>query len=64
MPQDNFFVFCEGIGCLLKENCLRYTSAKRIDRDASGYVWISSCDEDERNMYMPLAKVCKGNFEK
>ena len=58
MPEE-MFVFCEGVGCVLRDRCFRYVAGERIDRSASGYIWISGCQEEERPMYYPLAKVQK-----
>lgn len=47
-------LFCNGIGCGLKENCHRFHDGQRIDPHAPGYTWMPSCDIEERNGYLPM----------
>lgn len=52
--NEDFYLFCQGIGCLLRESCHRYRDGEKIDKSAPGYNWMVSCDEDERNGYSPM----------
>lgn len=52
-----FFTFCEGAGCMLRDRCRRFLDGVSIDRSASGYVWVSGCEEESRPLYLPVPKV-------
>ena len=50
-------LFCNGVGCLLKTNCQLYQDGQGVDSHAPGYSWISCCDEEDRDGYMPMKQV-------
>lgn len=55
MIKNESYVFCEGVGCPLKEQCHRYVDSLGVDHTAVGYVWIAACDNKEKNGYQPIS---------
>lgn len=52
--MEGLELFCEGVACSLRERCHRFVDGKAIDRHAAGYSWMSACDDEERNGYIPM----------
>lgn len=52
--MEGLQLFCEGAGCPLRDRCHRYTDGRDIDRHAAGYSWMSACDDDEHNGFIPM----------
>lgn len=48
--------YCEGIGCALRERCERYVDGCRIGRHTPGYHWMTNCNEECRECYIPVSK--------
>ena len=46
--KSDLCVFCYGDNCILKCQCQRYVYGQNIDSHAPGYIWMSSCDIEER----------------
>ena len=47
-------LFCNGIGCSLKNHCHRFCDGLSIDPHAPGYSWMPCCDEEERNGFITM----------
>ena len=54
--QPATFLYCEGVGCVLRERCQRFTVGQRIGRHTTGYNWMLNCNEEERPYYLPTSK--------
>lgn len=54
--MDHNITYCNGIGCVLRNQCKRYQDGQRIkqnvERDTGQYVFMDSCNEEDREMYM------------
>lgn len=51
--NNDLDLFCKGHGCAILEHCQRYVCGPRVDTSASDYSWMSSCDIEERNGFIP-----------
>ncbi len=55
MQQNDNYLFCEGIGCPLKNDCRCYVSGLGVDRNAVGYSWAAACDTEDYDGYLPVS---------
>ena len=46
--------YCDGKGCGLREQCLRYVDGQRIKngREEGQYYWMDYCDVETRNGFL------------
>ncbi len=52
MEKNELYLFCEGVNCLLKDQCQRYIEGQRIDDRAPGYHWMPNCDVESRSAFL------------
>lgn len=49
--ENNGFTYCKGIGCPLKERCIRYTEGSKLPE--GNWWWKYDCGEDHHD-YLPI----------
>lgn len=52
--EQELFTYCEGVGCVLCDRCRRFVEGQSIAKDSPGFHWMSGCDTEERNGFLPL----------
>lgn len=53
--NNNFFIetLCSGVGCMLRDGCLRHICYKTANVTDPNQHIINDCGEEERTLYMP-----------
>ena len=50
------FLFCEGIGCQLRERCQLYADGRDAGGNDPSRTLVSCCPDDEYAGYLPVTK--------
>lgn len=56
--MDHNITYCNGIGCVLRNQCRRYQDGQRIkqnvERDTGQYVFMDNCSPENRDGYISI----------
>lgn len=47
------FCYCNGMGCAIREFCVRYRDGLRARKEEDDFLWMDECGE-ERDAYIPV----------
>ena len=54
--MDGNITYCNGKGCVLRNQCKRYQDGQRIIANINGdtdqYAWMDNCNPENREMYI------------
>ena len=54
------FCYCNGVGCAIKEHCVRYVDGLKAKGDDGCHNWMDACDVETRNAYIPTKTEISG----
>ncbi len=51
--ESKDFLYCYGVGCPLRERCIRYTEGQNLPE--GNWLWQNDCGEDQHDFLPPAS---------